>query len=247
MSYTYLLERGEESSAESFSAIPASVLSNGTNTRDSASSRDSETDHCQGFQYGTTSPHLTGSRGKIGCRLSVVDFHARTSHAPEKVQGSLVHAVACGSTWRELLMKYDHVSSLLKTHHCLWEKALSPFSVTLPQWGMMRDGEFWEQTIAGVFTFARGAGYWPTPLKNEGPGGQQMKLTDAIAVKEGFKPRYYKLDGMEGRKVFTGKVNPEFAEWLMGWPMGWTNVSQGLETGRFRQWLRLHSAFFHGG
>lgn len=33
-------------------------------------------------------------------------------------------------------------------------------------------------------------------------------------------------------------LNPDFAEWLMGWPRGWT-ASQPLETDRFRQWLPL--------
>jgi len=36
-----------------------------------------------------------------------------------------------------------------------------------------------------------------------------------------------------------GQVNPEFAEWFMGWPMGWTAL-QPLAMDKFRQWLRSH-------
>ena len=36
-----------------------------------------------------------------------------------------------------------------------------------------------------------------------------------------------------------GLLNPEWVEWLMGWPIGWTDL-KALGTGRFRQWLRLH-------
>jgi len=36
-----------------------------------------------------------------------------------------------------------------------------------------------------------------------------------------------------------GRLNPQFVEWLMGWPIGWTEL-QPLETGRFREWLQQH-------
>ena len=37
-----------------------------------------------------------------------------------------------------------------------------------------------------------------------------------------------------------GALNPTWVEWLMGWPLGWTDLKQ-LETARFRRWLREHS------
>ena len=36
-----------------------------------------------------------------------------------------------------------------------------------------------------------------------------------------------------------GSLNPMWVEWLMGWPVGWTDL-QPLEMGKFRRWLRLH-------
>ncbi len=33
----------------------------------------------------------------------------------------------------------------------------------------------------------------------------------------------------------TGKLNPTWVEWLMGWPMQWTDLAP-LETDKFRQW-----------
>jgi len=37
-------------------------------------------------------------------------------------------------------------------------------------------------------------------------------------------------------------VTPEFCEWLMGWPIGHTELrQQGMD--RFREWLRLHGGF----
>lgn len=40
-----------------------------------------------------------------------------------------------------------------------------------------------------------------------------------------------------------GLMNPEFLEWLMGWPEGWTGL-EPLETGKFLAWQRSHGAFF---
>lgn len=39
----------------------------------------------------------------------------------------------------------------------------------------------------------------------------------------------------------TGHLNPEFLEWFMGWPIGWTGL-EPLEMGKFREWLQSHGA-----
>ena len=36
-----------------------------------------------------------------------------------------------------------------------------------------------------------------------------------------------------------GTLNPDWCEWFMGWPIGWT-ASEPLATDRFRQWLLGH-------
>lgn len=38
-----------------------------------------------------------------------------------------------------------------------------------------------------------------------------------------------------------GQLNPAWVEWLMGWPIGWTDLKP-LETDRFRQWQRAHGS-----
>lgn len=39
-----------------------------------------------------------------------------------------------------------------------------------------------------------------------------------------------------------GQLNPDWVEWLMGWPIGWT-ACEPLETARFQQWPQWHSGF----
>jgi hypothetical protein len=36
-----------------------------------------------------------------------------------------------------------------------------------------------------------------------------------------------------------GKLNPMWVEWLMGWPLGWTDLKP-LETDKFQKWLDEH-------
>ena len=38
-----------------------------------------------------------------------------------------------------------------------------------------------------------------------------------------------------------GSLNPDWVEWLIGWPIGWTDLKP-LETDKFQQWLRSHGA-----
>lgn len=44
--------------------------------------------------------------------------------------------------------------------------------------------------------------------------------------------------GMEGR----GQLNPDWVEWLMGWPIGWTD-SKPLEMDKFQAWQQQHGGF----
>jgi hypothetical protein len=37
-------------------------------------------------------------------------------------------------------------------------------------------------------------------------------------------------------------LNPDWVEWLMGWPIGWTDC-EPLAMARFRAWLRSHGEF----
>jgi len=76
------------------------------------------------------------------------------------------------------------------------------------------------------------AAFWPTPHgmskdgKSNGPSGNEL----GRAVNQ----REEKSNG--------GSLNPPWVEWLMGWPIGWTD-SRRLGTDRFRQWSRLHGRF----
>lgn len=70
---------------------------------------------------------------------------------------------------------------------------------------------------------------FPTPTKqdakNNGSKSQQERNTPPLNA------------------VCGGSLNPPWVEWLMGWPIGWTDL-QPLETGKFQLWRQQHSESF---
>ena len=65
---------------------------------------------------------------------------------------------------------------------------------------------------------------WPTPRVGDVSGGDRSKWVAAGKWQEGL------------REAVGGQLNPTWVEWLMGWPIGWTDLRLS-EMGGFRKWL----------
>jgi hypothetical protein len=74
---------------------------------------------------------------------------------------------------------------------------------------------------------------WLTPSANEDaagtPKGNMQAMLGNHPMIRGETPEQWK----------SGTLNPMWVEWLMGWPLGWTDL-EPLETGKFQQWLNSH-------
>jgi hypothetical protein len=262
---------------------------------------------------------LTEDRGEALLTSFREGFLAKTFQQPEEAQESTENVRDSGVRWRELSVKYDQDLSSWRTHRCLFQEALPESSLTLPRWGLMRNGELSERTTPEHLTSEIEFGCWPTPrasaaisedmknlqkrgrykgnleeavalqmwptpsannyeqtdvdkllerrerIKSQGINGNGFGLTLANAVqieerKTWATPRTsdYKSCGPVGSKSHhhmtekqylcaqvkkedqpTGHLNPTWVEWLMGWPIGWTD-SKPLETDRFQQWWNSH-------
>ena len=323
-----------------------SVQSSGSNTQQAYCAPDKMTGFSRLSRYGMTYKPLMENLGEELLTLYLGDFHAKTSAQQEKAQELMENDQECGEKWRGSFTKYDPNSSLWKTHQCSLLGDLEEFSETWPKWGLMRDGECWEQltlerTIRGtefglleqtwptprsctamaakitpesVWNEKRnsnletvvGKTMWPTPIASRGGAwrsdGQvsmiarnvetyeeywlltqgtskkkrekywptptcqdadkatkqfrenhQNNLTAMVFNSEKMFPtpttRDYKggykteslirkdgksraldalpnavLDG-KGTETATGQLNPTWVEWLMGWPLGWTDLN----------------------
>jgi DNA (cytosine-5)-methyltransferase 1 len=77
---------------------------------------------------------------------------------------------------------------------------------------------------------------FPTPQANE----------DATGTPEGKMQRMLgnceELRGKTKEEWATGTLNPTWVEWLMGWPIGWTDLN-ALETDKFLMWPHTHGNY----
>jgi hypothetical protein len=241
---------------------------NGNPTQQAYLSPDKMTDFSRLSRFGMTFKPLTADRGEDLLMSYLEDFHVKTSAAPGAEPESQVRDQECGNTWLASLAKYDHVTSMWKTAQCSLLEDLEQSLETWPRWGLMRNGECWEQPMWERLTNETESGSWPTPTCGMAthsqltPEASQREMdrslrvrkypsTLAIAVqakwptptahnaKEGAFPAEFSRNTPQLASQFGGKLNPMWVEWLMGWPLGWTDLKP-LETDKFRLWLQQH-------
>jgi hypothetical protein len=229
----------EYSEASSLGGTP-SVPSNTTPTPQAFLSRDKTTDAWNRFPSGMTCEPLTENRGEALLKSFLAASHAPTSVPPAKALESPASSQDCGAKWRALSVKFDRASSSWKTVHCLLSEDLPWSSVTLPKWGMMRDGELWERTTSALPTSEKGFGLWRSPTARDWKNARNPAKCDANG---GYRQTSLteQLCDKNGKTVAerNGQVTPEFCEWLMGFPSEWT-ASEPLATPKFQQWLHSH-------
>jgi hypothetical protein len=249
MSYTYLLAAGEESSAESFSAMNLSAPWKSNHTVGNSYSNGNVMESCRTSQSGMMSQLLTGDRGKESPMSSVADSRVRTSPPPEKAQDSAENDLDCGPKCAGSSARYHPATFSWRTAQCSLFGGLERFSATWPRWGIMRHGEFWELVTPKRRTNGNASGSWPTPTvtgclngyQQQGKGGVDWKPTIAGAVGAAKTPNPADMTKLYPPRPqdIGGKLNPSWVEWLMGWPVGWTDCTP-LETDKFLPWLQKH-------
>ena len=224
---------GEQSAPLSGSPIPQAYCAPDKMTAFSRLSR-----------FGMTFAPLTEDRGQELLTLYLEDFHVPTSQPQEKERELMEKPPECGEKWHGWLAKYDHNTSLWKTPQCsLLEEELESLA-TLPKWGMTVSGLLWEQPMLMPHTSETECGLLPTPnsrdWKDTSKSGNR-KSPGLGVVAHWPTPRTKGMCGGSGswdllNKNTTieearlmgagngGQLNPTWVEWLMGWPLGWTDL-----------------------
>jgi len=264
-----------------------SALSSGNPTPQAYCAPDKMTDFYRLSRYGMTYKPLTETRGEELLTLYREVFHAKTSAQRVRAQGLMENAAECGEKWHASFARYDPDSCSWRTHQCSLLGGLDEFLETWPAWGLMRDGECWEQRT--LEQTIRGTGFglspdnvsafhtpnttgldggsnsrkalrarmvmWPTPRTITGgaedasnkirPSGHRGQTNLAGAVKKWPTPQA--SDNRDrgnmsnpsiqrrvaiGKQIMlsqsvdpiSGQLNPTWVEWLMGWPLGWTDL-----------------------
>lgn len=190
-------------------------------------------------RFGLTCAVLTESHGEELLMSYLADSRARTLVKQEVERESTVSDPDYGAKCRELSVRFDLNSCSWKTHLSLLSEDLHWSSVTLPAWGMMLDGAFWEQTAPTLHKGGSGSGWWQTPTVEDAKRNGSAKAWEEYKNTKRttccrLRNQVAALDGKDGR------MNPDWTEWLMGWPSGWTDLKP-LEMDKFREWQQQHS------
>ena len=189
-------------------------------------SPDKETDTLRGFQSGMTLEHLTADRGGEGLESSQRDGRVKTSHVQGRAKGSKESAQGSGWKLPGSWGKFDPGTSLVRTRQCCFITGDGElYSGICPRWGSASDGELLERTI------------YPMPHTKESEFGSL--LPTPVADDISHRKKKYAQGGTALSTAIGGPVNPAFSEWMMAWPIGWTDL-EPLEMDKFQQWLSLH-------
>ncbi len=297
MSWLFSQALVEEYSVDTYLDGEQSVPLNGKPIPQAYCAPDKMTAFSRLSRFGMTFKPLLDILGEELSMSSVVAFHVRTLVQPEKAQELMENDQECGEKWLASFVKYDPDSSLWKTHQCLLLGDLEEFLETWPQWGLMRNGECWEQQTLerrisgtesglspnGVDSFhtpnttgldggsnsrkalKKRQETWPTPTvmdsinhfetlevwmernkknkqKNPNLGETQKSLRSVVhwptPQASDNRDRGNMSNPSIQRRVTIGKqimlsqsvdpnsgqLNPTWVEWLMGWPLGWTDL-----------------------
>jgi|SRR5579872_938474 len=268
MSYTYLREQGVESSAECFSDIPVSVLSSLKLTAARSYCSGNGTASCPNSQSGTISELLTDGHGGPLSMLCAEDSPVKESVWPVAEPDLTTKKADCGGNKPGSLAKFDPVTCSWKTHQCSLFEAGFESLQTLPRWGMTVAGELYPLPMSSGLLAHRAwimnalesgfTGRLPT-VRASPNENRQTKLTPsqlerkhglslcavvnrmptptAQDAKNNCGPSQVDRDALN--VTVGGPLNPEWVEWLMGWPIGWTGL-QPLAMARFQQWWNAH-------
>ena len=206
---------------------------------------DKMTDFSRLSRFGMTYKPLTVSHGEDLLTLYLEDSLAKTSQQREKAMALMEPDQECGRTWHGWLAKYDPNTSLWKTPQCSLLGEGQESLEILPKWGMTVNGLLWEQQTLEPTTSETECGLWASPnardWKDSGASQGNRKSPNLGTQVHWPTPRTKGMCGGSGswdllnknttleeaRQMGAGNgglLNPTWVEWIMGWPLGWTDL-----------------------
>lgn len=151
------------------------------------------------------------------------------------------HEADSGANLPESLAWFDPAGLCWKMSQCLFGEVLDESSPIWPVSGIVRNGKLYRLHPSEPRTSAGGSFLWPTPTVsgNHNRKGSSPQAGDGLATAvlkaQMLWPTPVASDAVRFETGITGRLNPRWVEWLMGFPIGWTDCGDS-ETHSF---LRL--------
>jgi hypothetical protein len=210
-------------------------------------------------RFGLTYAPLTADRGEALLIAYLAASRARTSASPETEQALKASAPAFGASSSASFARLSPDGSAWKTAQCSLLEDSPQSLLTLPRWGSMRNGKLFQRATLMLGMSAPASGSLLPTLTvcgNYNAKGASRTSGDGLVTVLKKMPtlvaRDYRHPGRSrlertGSKAgdhlpnsVGGPLNPDWCEWFMGFPIGWTALG-ALEMPRFREWQQQHS------
>jgi hypothetical protein len=176
---------------------------------------------------------------------------AKTSPTPAREQGSTGNARVFGPSTPDSFANFDPDTSSWRTSQLSLLEDSGECLLTWPRAGMTRNGIASRLRPLAPLTGGTASGLLPTPvarddgktpeahmaMKRRMPGGERKTITSlSVLARNGFRqangeqvwptPTANRWDGLQshGVNAISGSLNPTWVEWLMGFPLGWTDL-----------------------
>ena len=245
MSWLYSRVLVEEYLGDIFWDGEQSVQSSGSNTQQAYCAPDKMTSFSRLSRFGMTYKPLTEDLGEELLTLFRGAFPVRTLVPQEKEQALQETDRVCGNTWPGLLAKYNPNTHLWKTAQCSLFEDLELSLETFPRWGSMRNGELFQREILVLPILENESGLlqqmWPTPVCQDSRHATTRHLDPNNQY---WKSNLGEVVMSTEQTGIPGRLNPTWVEWLMGWPLGWTDLKP-LEMDKFQEWQQQHGNYLH--
>lgn len=191
---------------------------------------DKMTDHCLYSQFGIMFAPLTENLGRELLTLSQQDSHARTSLSVTLIESDFLEKrVRYSLTYLESFARLSPDGSYWKTPLCLLDSGSTLLLEAWPKSGMMRNGECYLRPPL------------EHPICEKGSGGYLDCIPTPVARSSFYERNQSQMNrNSPGYGVLLGgRPNPDWIEWLMGWPIGWTALKPLEMDKSLAVWRRL--------
>lgn len=154
---------------------------------------------------------------------SAGDSPVRTSATPASGLESSANAADCSLNSCEWFARWDRESSSWKTRQRCLIEGWGQFSESWPRAGSMRNGRCFPRALWVPHIHGPACSLWPTPTTKPDSRRHGYMLTghSGTTLLDAALIRKY---GESKRGPTTDCLNPLFLAWLMGFPIGWSDL-----------------------
>lgn len=215
------------------------------------------TESCPGSPSTPTSESLTDDHIEASWISSLAGTRAPDTATRARGMGTTMLVQGCGLISFAWSARFDPDSYSWRTAQGLPLPASTGLSQIFSRSGIAAYGRYWALDTSALHTTGTGSGSWPTPTtqgnefcpsmakwpKHARLQRETFPTCTASEAGRGKAARGKNAQGGPSQGEYLGgKPNPEWREWLMGWPIKWSALGP-LATDRSQTFTRWLSAF----